>query len=135
MGTGAQDPVRYNREQFRKLGRPQEPCEVCGGVDHPRVRDHCHSHGWIRGILCNYCNGLMQSIDRGAFPGRHTRNAEDWMYVQHWLRCPDCRAAGWSETARCKCDHSEPVLSRYNCTEPPSCPPCPWVGTGFRPER
>jgi hypothetical protein len=64
--SAADGPVKYDRERLRKLGRPREPCEVCGGIDHPRVRDRCHAHGWIRGVLCNYCNGLMMAIDRGA---------------------------------------------------------------------
>jgi hypothetical protein len=135
MKNGDQQPVKYDKERLRKLGRPQTSCEICGGVGYPRVRDHCHRHGWERGVLCNYCNGLMQSIDRGALPGRYFSRAEARSYVLHWLKCPDCRTVGWAETAYCKCDQADPPVSRYDCAEPPSQPPCPWIGTGYRSRR
>ncbi|MGN9787982.1 endonuclease domain-containing protein [Nonomuraea sp. ZG12] len=126
-------PVQYNRERLRRLGRPQEPCEVCGGVDHPRVRDHCHAHGWIRGVLCNYCNGLMMAVDRGASPAPTYLRAPLAGYLTHWHKCPDCRAVGWTESAYCACDHADPPKSTYECAEPLGVRPCPWTGTGFRP--
>jgi hypothetical protein len=32
------------------------PCNICRKVG-PRVVDHCHLHGVIRGELCRKCNG------------------------------------------------------------------------------
>jgi hypothetical protein len=123
--------MRYR--QGHGWGRPVGECLICGPSPHPLVHDHCHAHGWVRGAIgvgiCNYCNGLIQSLDRGALPGRN-RRAPDEAYIAHWLRCPDCRAIGWKETIYCACDNS--LLSRYECTEPVGDPPCPWLGTGYR---
>lgn len=33
-------------------------CEACGTRPGTPVTDHCHKHGWVRGILCGRCNML-----------------------------------------------------------------------------
>lgn len=98
VADGAGDPIRYSKELARRWGRPTAPCEICGGNRLPRVRDHCHAHGWVRGVVCNFCNGLLSALDRGARPADRAVLAPLDAYVDLWLRCPDCRAVGWSET-------------------------------------
>ncbi|MGP4027290.1 endonuclease domain-containing protein [Actinomadura sp. 3N407] len=124
--------------QYRKKhgwGRPNGDCLICGKSPHPLVHDHCHRHGWVRGRIgvgiCNYCNGLMQALDRGALPGS-LRRAPDEAYIKHWLRCPDCRELGWKVTAVCACDQSPEPCPRHECDAPPTDPPCPWIGTEYR---
>jgi hypothetical protein len=129
----AHGPVKYDRSLLRRLGRPGQPCEICRGTLHPRVREHCYTHQWIRGILRNYCNGLMMAVDRGATPCPAHLRADVDAYIEHWNKCPDCHQIGWTETAYCACEHADPPKMTYDCTEPPSTPPCPWIGTGFRP--
>ncbi|WP_157408146.1 endonuclease domain-containing protein [Actinomadura atramentaria] len=118
-------------------GRPKGLCLICGKSPYPLVHDHCHRHGWVRGAIgvgiCNTCNGLMASLDRGALPGPDHRRAPEEEYVRHWLRCPDCRKTGWRETTFCACDHDPGYPSRYECVRPADDPVCPWLGTGFRP--
>ena len=59
-------------------------CEVCRSRNHAAyVFDHCHDHGWVRGILCGLCNSQMRLIDRGRLEIPH--------YVEHRRKCPDCR--------------------------------------------
>lgn len=59
--------------------------------------DHCHKHGWIRGELCDSHNIRMRKIDSGIFPS----SWEPWI-VEHFNRCPDCRAADSREVPRAR---------------------------------
>ncbi|WP_083999899.1 endonuclease domain-containing protein [Actinomadura kijaniata] len=127
------EPVQYVQWRLAKLGRPKERCLVCRTNRIPHVRDHCHKHGWIRGVLCNTCNGTMRWLDRGALLRAAGARAEVQRYIEHWLRCPDCAVRGWRETAYCKCDRAEPRRLRRECNEPAADQPCPWEGVGFRP--
>jgi hypothetical protein len=75
--------------------------------------DHCHIHGWIRGLVCNSCNTLLGQIDRGERDkqwedgkefrplGKGIWNGEEYIfekmiqlpkprYAEHLLKCPDC---------------------------------------------
>ncbi len=52
-------------------------------------------------MLCNYCNGLMMAVDRGATPAPTHLRAELSAYIEHWNKCPVCRVSGWAETATC----------------------------------
>lgn len=85
-------------------------CEIPGCL--PKIRsgkstryvfDHCHKHGWIRGILCEACNYSMSNVD--ANNGRHVVNFgySGWTegdkiellnksphLEKFYLNCPDC---------------------------------------------
>ena len=65
----------------------------------PRVYDHCHAHDYVRGVLCNWCNGLMAFIDVRIsliITIGHPRvtAAEHAALLAHWRRCPYCAAGG-----------------------------------------
>ena len=85
--------VQYRPSQLRKYSR-DGVCEICGYPPSGKpmlVFDHCHEHGWIRGLICNYCNDQV-----GWIENRWT-NYEVYEHVvlrfPKWRRnCPDCRA-------------------------------------------
>jgi hypothetical protein len=69
------------------LPRPRW-CEICKSPDHVAYQlDHCHAHGWVRGVLCSVCNRQMRNVDAGRMP-----LMSPWM--EHWNRCPDCLKIG-----------------------------------------
>jgi hypothetical protein len=94
---------RHGYVQYAEIGQPGQPdyprvqsCEVCGTesawLDPPfalspfYVFDHCHTHGWVRGILCLPCNSRMGFVDRGE--------PQDARLVAHRLTCPNCAEPG-----------------------------------------
>jgi len=52
------------------------------------MRDHCHEHGWIRGIVCNRCNKWLARIDRRFAPQVDEPLLIALLAVRN--RCPDC---------------------------------------------
>jgi hypothetical protein len=69
------------------------PCEICGIMDGTSYFfDHCHLHGWVRGIVCPLCNSQLRAADSGT--GWSAR------YMLHWAKCPDCRAGRWQPPVR-----------------------------------
>lgn len=61
----------------------------CAGWSGPKAApavywDHCHTHGWIRGPVCAYCNCQMKVADAGV----------KWTEALslHYQRCPGCSA-------------------------------------------
>ena len=64
-------------------------CELasksCAGIP---VLDHCHQHGWIRGIICHYHNVQLGHYDAGPMFGR-TRFGYSDIKTYH-NNCPDC---------------------------------------------
>jgi hypothetical protein len=52
--------------------------------------DHCHVHGWVRGLACHDCNVLLGAADGG----RLTAGDSTWAPVVLAFRrnCPDCCA-------------------------------------------
>lgn len=36
-----------------------QPCAICDETEAPRVLDHCHTTGRIRGVLCQRCNLMI----------------------------------------------------------------------------
>ena len=53
------------------------------------IFDHCHVHGWVRGLVCGYCNGALGLADAG----RLTADDSTWAPLILAFRdnCPDCR--------------------------------------------
>ena len=81
-------------------------CEICRSPGHRAyVFDHCHAHGWVRGILCTVCNTHMSRVDEGKV---HTAR-----HLAYQAQCPDCIVRP-----------PTPRLAR-----PPQCPRC--KGCGF----
>jgi hypothetical protein len=81
------------------------PCQIAScrrPPSLPRIYDHCHAHDRIRGVVCNWCNGLMALIDRriSLTIGRPrigtsiVTEAEEAALLAHWRNCPACVAAG-----------------------------------------
>ena len=65
---------------------PGAPCEACGITPPRAVTDHCHRHGWVRGVACVRCNSHMTLIDRGIAPSGGDLAA----LIAFARRCPDC---------------------------------------------
>jgi hypothetical protein len=43
-------------------------CEICGRAPAGKpilLFDHCHAHGWVRGLLCNFCNDQLGFYESG----------------------------------------------------------------------
>lgn len=67
---------------------PGTSCETCGSARLRPVTDHCHEHGWVRGLVCPRCNNLMAYVDRRVAP--KVESALLAALVALWQRCPDC---------------------------------------------
>jgi len=65
---------------------PGASCEACSTGAPKAVTDHCHRHGWVRGIACPRCNSHMTLIDRGIAPSGGDLVA----LIAFARRCPDC---------------------------------------------
>lgn len=61
-------------------------CPGCRGAGSPPSFfefDHCHVHGWVRGVVCQSCNQVLRGIDEGWRPAEAS-------YAEHRAKCPDC---------------------------------------------
>lgn len=77
--------VKYSHGKGQwKIDLRKDPCIICASTWRTVV-DHCHEHGWVRGVLCQGCNHRMGCADAGK-PGY----AEDERHVTHRLRCAQC---------------------------------------------
>lgn len=95
------DEIRsYLEIGLRREQRNQERAGKSG-----LVFDHCHEHGWIRGIICASCNGKMRDVDlRMEYTQVHILCSHGDSvieielptpaYNRHWEKCPDCFNAG-----------------------------------------
>jgi Recombination endonuclease VII len=99
-------------QRLLKLGlikRPAGPCELgqgygyWGGHKKDRastehlmnyVYDHCHEHGYVRGILCAGCNVTMGLVDAGRGHESMAVLENPGPYDRWRKRCPECVAAG-----------------------------------------
>lgn len=76
-------PYRYTKGAA--AGR-DETCVLCGSRSTRLVVDHCHEHGYSRGLLCGSCNNRLASLDAGtAAP-----TPREAFYLGN---CPECRKA------------------------------------------
>jgi hypothetical protein len=66
------------------------PCAGCGSTEQtPRFPDHCHLHGWVRGIVCRPCNARMITIDQMGTPSAVDEALLAALLAQRH-RCPEC---------------------------------------------
>lgn len=70
-------------------------CQVCGNQEGNLITEHCHEHGWVRGITCRRCNRKMAQIDRRIMPRTEILDA----LLAHAARCPGCLPLGAAELA------------------------------------
>ena len=90
--------VRWTPHLGRRYPR-DGACEVCGrtpaelAAEYAEDRnkhlgvlmfDHCHAHGWVRGLLCLGCNNDMVLFDKGLPAASSPRRTA---YARN---CPDC---------------------------------------------
>lgn len=61
-------------------------CGACGAAE-GLVRDHCHEHGWVRGIVCRRCNRRLGHIDQRFRPRGEIELLISLLAVRN--RCPD----------------------------------------------
>lgn len=77
--------VPYRYIKGAAAGR-DETCVLCGSRRTDLVVDHCHQHGYARGLLCASCNGRLAVLDAGtAAP-----TPREAFYLGN---CPECRKA------------------------------------------
>lgn len=85
--------VQYRPSQLRKYSR-DGLCEICDWPPTGKpilLFDHCHTHGWIRGLICNICNDLVGCLETGR---NHWRLLTPSLVAQlsaYRRNCPDCR--------------------------------------------
>ena len=65
-------------------------CGAAGAHGDALVFDHCHRHGWVRGLVCTPCNTRLGHIEAVmAIPGvRVDLGRTPW--GQFLANCPDC---------------------------------------------
>lgn len=84
--------VQYSPYRLRKYSR-DGLCEICGRPPSGKpilLFDHCHRHGWVRGLICNWCN-----IQAGYVENDQSRRALSYFlqrFPEYRRNCPDCRA-------------------------------------------
>lgn len=96
----------FTRERIMKDKRQR--CEIIGcNWTSGTIYEHCHRHGWVRGLVCSGCNSRMARVDAVAY-GLSRYPFTDMMYgdgpsaaetshalITHWMRCPDCAAVAF----------------------------------------
>lgn len=85
-----QDQRQYRRGRFTESG----PCSVCGAMARLE-RDHCHEHGYLRGVVCRRCNLRMKPVDQGNMAGTVREEVDRQALVVHWHNCPKCALEPW----------------------------------------
>lgn len=79
--------VLYAPASVPRIPRQQIPCQSCNRWGN--AWDHCHTHGWIRGLVCGRCNLLFAEFDHGERP--YFTTDDDLERWHSWrLRCGGC---------------------------------------------
>jgi hypothetical protein len=55
-------PVRYDdltRSQRARIRQHANQCKICG-INYALVIDHCHACGYVRGVICTWCNLIIE---------------------------------------------------------------------------
>ena len=81
-------PVQFESVSQYERVPPGSACEGCNANSMLGL-DHCHAHGWTRGVLCMRCNQYAGIIDRQLTPGVSEDRLAALLAVRN--RCPDCR--------------------------------------------
>lgn len=77
--------VPYRYVKGIAIGR-DDTCALCAGRSTALVIDHCHAHGYARGMLCGKCNSRLGRLDSGAI----VPDTRETFYLSN---CPECRKA------------------------------------------
>ena len=78
--------VQYDPDRC-KFFPPGATCAACSAARN-LMRDHCHEHGWVRGIVCGSCNRQLGFVDQGIAPRVEEALLAALLAVRN--RCPDC---------------------------------------------
>lgn len=58
--------TRKGKERMRKIREGIGKCEICSTKYTEKEKltiDHCHKTGYIRGVLCDFCNDTVGQIE------------------------------------------------------------------------
>lgn len=80
-------PARYHSAISLSDPLDGSACEGCGSPV-MLVHDHCHAHGWVRGIACMSCNQYLSIIDSGTRPAVTDARLAALLAVRN--RCAGC---------------------------------------------
>jgi hypothetical protein len=103
FGTVSYTTLKAKPPHWRHGYAATANCELgCGGEGEygtAVVFDHCHRHGWVRGLVCNMCNSRIGQIEAVmAIPGvRVDLGTSPW--ATFLAGCPDCKAGGGDAAA------------------------------------
>src|ERR1700689_2445959 len=75
--------VPYRHVKGMAIGK-DDVCALCSQRSTSLVIEHCHAHGYTRGLACSRCNSRLARIDAGAV--RPTPRE-----VFYLANCPECR--------------------------------------------
>jgi hypothetical protein len=83
--------VQYKPWRLRKYSR-EGLCEICDRPPSGKpvlLFDHCHAHGWIRGLICNWCNDRAGYVENGRKTGFLPLGFLE-QFSEYRRNCPDC---------------------------------------------
>jgi hypothetical protein len=126
--------ILYKQSLSRKYITPDSVCEIKGCAEYQRAineqmvkegyepngkiklgLDHCHKHGYIRGIICNSCNTAIGHIETTHLPPWHADFPKPGYNGYLKNACPDC-VAGKSEICT-YCEGTERHYVDQHCEE------------------
>lgn len=102
----SETPVRYGKH----TQSPPRDCEGCGMPLQKPLTDHCHDHGWVRGIVCGSCNIRLGYIDRRLTSAQPQEQLlASLIAIRN--RCPDCEPISRADLVQIE------VPARFNSPE------------------